>query len=111
MKELSGKFVVVQHCAVFGRLETPVRWFHVSDPEPHAQHDRSVRVSFIEPRKRLRAFYRMTPGDLRYLTINDEGGVVLYDSRTDVPTDMEKWEATRRKFEANPAITITRASL
>jgi hypothetical protein len=45
----------------------------------------------------------MTPDDIRYLTLVDDSGTVLYDSRTDVPCDMEKWQKTYAKHAAqNP---------
>jgi hypothetical protein len=95
---------IVQHCAAFGRIETPVRAFWVDEVVPYAQHAVSVSVTFTEPRQR-RAAFTMTPDDLRYLTV-EVGGRVVYDSRTDVPCDMATWEATARRFGDRPVVQI-----
>ncbi|AKV02319.1 hypothetical protein AKJ09_08982 [Labilithrix luteola] len=47
----------------------------------------------------------VTEDNLRYFTI-EKNGETVYDSRTDVPCDMEKWAETRAKFEKHPPITI-----
>lgn len=47
-----GKAVIVQHCAVFGRLETQVRKWSVSPPLPYAQYPVVVSVRFCKPRRR-----------------------------------------------------------
>jgi hypothetical protein len=39
------------------------------------------------------------PDNLRYLTI-ERNGMMLYDSREDVPCDMVKWEPTYQKNKA-----------
>jgi hypothetical protein len=92
-----GTAVVVQHCAVFGRLEHPVRKFHVGDVRPYAQYDRSVCISFVEPRKRNGRYIQMTPDGIRFATIEINGRTV-YDSRHDVPMDMGKWRETSARF-------------
>ena len=108
MTILTGEHAtIVQHCAVFGRIETAVRTFQVSDVKPYAQYDLSVTVTFQEPRKRRRASYTMHSEDTRYLTIEVRGAVV-YDSRQHVPCDMDWWAETRKRFETLPAITVTR---
>ena len=86
------KATIVQHCAVFGTLKTEVRKLTIGTPRPYAQHRVSITISFVKPRERKWSSYTMTPDDLRYLTI-EQDGKVLYDSRTDVPVDMEAWRA------------------
>jgi len=100
-----GTAVIVQHCAVMGRMETPVRSFRVGEAEPDAQYPTSVSVWFVEPRKRRRAYVTMRPESIRYLTI-ESAGRVLYDSRADVPCDMDKWDETNRRFQNNRGFTI-----
>jgi hypothetical protein len=89
-----------------GRLETPVRAYLVEPPRPYAQHRASVSVAFIEPRQSRAAFYRILGDNLRYLTIEVDGQVI-YDSRSDVPCDMDHWAATNARFQGNrPMQTI-----
>jgi hypothetical protein len=108
MKEFNGKLKRVLHCAVFGRLEDVVRKVKVSNPGPHAQYRASVWVNCVKAGRRKSVDVVMVPDDIRYCTVEDESGRVLYDSRQDVPCDMAKWEATRRRFENNPPVkTVT----
>ena len=81
--------LIVQHCAVFGRLETPVRAYCIGEPERYAQHPVSVALFFIRPRKRTSASYTLVPDNLRYATVEVDGKVI-YDTRKDVPCDMNK---------------------
>jgi len=76
-----------------------VRKFEVHDPKPYAQYPTSVMVSFVKPGKRKWAYFTVVPDNLRYLTIEHDD-VVLYDSRTDVPCDMTKWESVYQKNKA-----------
>lgn len=85
---------LVSHCSVFGRSVTPVRWFRVGEARPYAQYARSVDVFFIEPRKRKKYVMQAHEGGPRFITIEVQGQTV-YDSRTEVPVDMDKWEADR----------------
>jgi hypothetical protein len=94
------KATIIQHCAVFGTLKTSVRKFEVLDPEPYAQYATSIHVSFVKPRERSWHYYQMVPDNLRYITIETDAGEVLYDSRTDVPCDMAKWEPKYQKNKA-----------
>jgi hypothetical protein len=90
---MGGHALIVQHRAIDGRLETLVRWFKVDAVQPHAQHPVSVTVWFKEPRKRTPGAFTMVPENRRYLTI-EVGRETVYDSREDVPCDMDKWEQT-----------------
>jgi hypothetical protein len=74
--EHTGNVTIVQHCAVYGRLETEARWVQTSDPRRHAQHDRAVHVTFIKPRKRIRCFYVVVPDNCRWLEILVDGKTV-----------------------------------
>jgi hypothetical protein len=100
--------VLIIHSAVFGDLKTVVREFKVSEVRPYAQHEVSVNISFVEPRQRNWKYVTVTPGSERYHTI-ELNGLVLYDSRKDVPCDMAKWEKSREEFKDRPAITVSRA--
>ena len=93
------KATIIQHCAVFGNLKTEVRKYEVSDPKPYAQYLTSIHVSFVKPGKRKWAYFTIVPDDLRYLTV-EHNGEVLYDSRTDVPCDMTKWEPIYQENKA-----------
>ncbi len=89
-----GKATIIQYCAVFGRLETPVRQWSAREPAPYAQHPIAVSVSFSEPRKQRTSFFNIVPNNTRYLTV-EQDGVVVYDSRSEVPCDMQDWQAIR----------------
>jgi hypothetical protein len=94
---------IMQHCAVFGQLETPVRTFTVSDVRPYAQYPVSVTVRFQKPRERRSSAFTMTPDNTRYLVIEVDGAQV-FDSRDYVPCDMDKWEATWQRFKGRPPL-------
>jgi hypothetical protein len=106
MKEFNGKLKRVLHCAVFGRLEDVVRKVQVADPKPDAQYSVSVTIGSVPKGRRRWFFVTMTPDDIRYCTVEDESGRVLYDSRQDVPCDMAKWEDTWRRFKNDPPFKI-----
>jgi hypothetical protein len=88
-----GRAVLKRYCAVFGYHETPVRKFTVYEVEPRAQYDRSVMISWVEPRKRSSEATVIVPNDYRFMTIEVDGETV-YDSRIDIPCDMDKWKVT-----------------
>jgi len=74
LDEITGaQALIVQHNAVFGRLERSVKSFTVGTVEPHADDTRSVTVSFEEPRKQMRSSVTMVPDDTRYLTVEVAG--------------------------------------
>jgi len=105
MARLHGeKATIIQHCSALGILKTEVRKFDVHEPKPYAQYPISVTVWFVEPRKRNRYYYTMTPDGIRFLTI-ECGGKVVYDSRTDIPIDMDKWT---ERFSKNKAAALAR---
>jgi hypothetical protein len=102
-----GKALLILHSAVNGRLEIPIRWFQVGEIRPYAQHEVSVSVLFMKPRKRTAASVTMVPENIQYLTVEADGQV-FYDSRQDVPCDMTKWEETWARFKDNPPISTRR---
>lgn len=113
-RRLTGRFggdaaTIVGHDAVMGRWERQVRQWAVREVRPYAQHPVSVCVVFIEPGKRTPALFTVVPGT-RYLTI-ESGGNVLYDSRSDVPCDMDEWAATNDRFVGRRALNVSRFKL
>ena len=89
-----------------GHWEKKVRQWSISDVKADASSS-SVYVMFIEPKKRRSSSFTITSNNMKYLTIED-GGKVLYDTRRDVPCDMEKWAATNERFKNNRPYTIVR---
>jgi hypothetical protein len=94
--EHTGRATVVQHCAVFGPLETPVRWVQTHEVRPYAQHPVAVYVTYIAPGKRTESYITIVPDNIRYCTIQ-AGGRVVWDSREEVPCDMVHWEQTYQR--------------
>jgi hypothetical protein len=90
--------LIVQHCAVFGPLEQHVRAYAIDTPTPYAQYAVSIRLRFIEPRKRRVLAYILTPNNLRYATIAVQGQII-YDTRRDVPCDMAVWTAAQQEWQ------------
>ena len=80
----------------------PVREFTVSEVRPYAQHDRSVTITFIEPRKRKKKYTTVVPDNVRYVAI-EANGEFVYDSRADVPCHMGDFRATRARFDIQDA--------
>jgi hypothetical protein len=100
--EHTGHAVLIWHCAVSGPWEQVVRAVKVGDPEKFAENPASVLVQLCEPRKRRWRGCRVYPDGLKYLTVEIDGREV-YDSRADVPCDMEKWNATAARFSGRTA--------
>jgi hypothetical protein len=86
--------------AVSGFRENQVRKFSVGEVGSYAQHDRSVAVVFTEPRKRSSKYMRIVPDNISFVTI-DVGGETVYDSRVDVPCDMDHWHETNARFKGD----------
>ena len=96
-----GAATLIRHSAVFGVSTTPVRKFTVGKvQQPYAQYDRAVSIDYVQPRKRRDVRETIMSDNLTYIVI-ESGGHVVYDSRTDVPCDMDKWEQTNSKFDEN----------
>jgi len=92
-----AKAVIVTHSAVFGRKETAVRAYCIDPVAPYAQYTKAVRVAFIKPNRRLLCCYDVKQDNLTFLTI-EVGGLTVYDSRSEVPCDMLKWNATNEDW-------------
>ena len=98
--------VLVQHCFISSPRRTPVRAFKISEVKPYAQYEKSVSISFVVPRKRKWYVTRVCQDDLSFQTI-ERDGVVIYDSRHDVPCNMEKFEqAAAELAECRAAVEI-----
>jgi hypothetical protein len=95
--EHTGNATIVQHCAVYGRLETEARWVKTSDPCRHAQHERAVHVNFIKPRQRKRCYFIFVPDNISWCEILVDGKPA-WDSRELVPCEAAKWQATAARF-------------
>ncbi len=83
---------ITRHSAVGYGFSRGVREFKVHDPEPHAQYSVSVSIEYKMPRKRTRQWMRAVPEDISFITIEVDGQTV-YDSRSDVPCDMDEYQA------------------
>lgn len=84
----------------------PVRKWRVGEAAPHAHHVVAVHVEWIKFRKRTWTRTTVVPGNYGYVTVHDPGGSCLYDSRNDVPCDMDAWNdyADRHYRRRGPAI-------
>jgi RecA-family ATPase len=92
--------ILVDHCALFGRRETKVRKFKVSQVKPYAQYDKFVDISVVEPKRRRGKVYEVYPCDHTFYTIERDGRVI-YDSRIDIPCDMIEWRRVREEHKAH----------
>jgi predicted alpha/beta hydrolase family esterase len=94
---MNKKYKMIQHCAVYGDLTTVIRHW---ETEPSTDNrEKAMLVIFTEPRKQRAKYIQMNADNIRYTTIESiEDGSVLYDSRNDIPCDMEKWQETRQRF-------------
>jgi hypothetical protein len=93
-----GNAVLVHHSAIYGRSEQEITWFQTGDPRPQAQFDRVVDLRFIQKGERRRAVTTMQPTHYRYIEIL-VGGRVVWDSRTEVRCDMNRFEEIRTRRE------------
>jgi hypothetical protein len=86
-------------CVMIANYTYQVRTFSVTETRPWAQYNRAVSVSWVEPRKRHGVSKRFAP-----LSVSDGYAVIevdgeyIYDSRADIPMDMDAFRATRRRF-------------
>jgi hypothetical protein len=106
---LTGKHgVIIRHRAVLGRRKAgesldyderlPVRKWEVCAPKPYGSWTTSVTIQFLRyPRRRQWHDYTAVPDNLSYLTIENAEGITLYDSRRDLPFDMEKFTESRER--------------
>jgi hypothetical protein len=94
---------IVDHSAVFGERKTAVRSWEVSEVKPYAQYEKSLTIVFVRPGKRKSEGYLCTPENLRYYTIKNRSGETVYDSRADVPCDMDAWQAATDEMKSRYA--------
>jgi hypothetical protein len=89
---------ITTHHAFGGDAVREVRMFRIGEPVRYAQYDRSVSIDYVLPRKRNWGSIRAVPNNLVYYTIEAAG--FTYDSRSDVPCDMDAFHASRERFQA-----------
>jgi len=85
--------------AVTGPLETKVRNYAVLESRPYAQYDKSVTIRYTEPRKRSPKALTIM-GNERFVTV-EVAGEVVYDSRFDIPVDMDEWNEKNDDFKTH----------
>jgi hypothetical protein len=106
--------VIIAHNAIFGDHRRPVGEFHVSDVKPFAQYDRSVYICWRSPTARTRwTAIAVVPNDMLFYTI-ERYGDVLYDSRSDIPCDMDVFAEKKAEWETRGQAhrrSSTRASI
>lgn len=90
--------LLITHSAISGTRSEPIRKWVISEVVPSSHYRATVEVSIrtLAPRKRTWES-RTAYGNETYYTVEVDGETV-YDSRTDVPVDMERWNATWTKF-------------
>lgn len=59
-----------------------------------------MRITYTEPRKRKGWLMNVVPDNISFVTIEADGSTV-YDSRIDVPCDMDEWHATNARFKGD----------
>jgi hypothetical protein len=77
----------VEHSLRYGRLETEVREFSISVMSPWG----GVVIDYVRANHRKdtgQGRHCAVPDNLTFLTVECEHGAVLYDSRLDVPCDL-----------------------
>ena len=90
--------VIERHSAVLGTRRWKVRKWRVFEPARYAQYATAIAVVYVEARKRSWKGVHICPDDLAYLIIKGEDGTTLYDSRTEIPCDMERCQSTASRF-------------
>ncbi len=91
----AGQFLLVFHCAVMGHWERPIRSFDTRLSQDSLDRP-TVTVWFYEPRWQTPKGITLLADNGSYITIEQDQQVV-YDSRQDVPCDMDAWLANRLK--------------
>jgi hypothetical protein len=98
---------VILHCAGSGQKRTIVKKYIVYEPRPSLLDAVVVDIEYIEPRKRKWEYRTIMPDNFRFVTIEADSQIV-YDSRLDVPCDMELWLEAFGKCQARKARIGTR---
>ena len=73
---------------------TPILSWEVSPPKPYDEYLITVTIQIVELHNRHKSSYLVGQDNLTYATI-ERGGQVLYDSRTEVPCDMDAFYKAR----------------
>jgi hypothetical protein len=81
----------------------PAREFSVTERRPYAQYNRALSVYWVEPRKRNGQSITISPLANHTYAVVEVDGEYVYDSRADIPIDMNKFRATRARFEMDGA--------
>ncbi|HTX96840.1 MAG TPA: hypothetical protein VME67_19485 [Mycobacterium sp.] len=105
MTRAGGKAVIKVFDPVMGPWKKDARKFQVGDLRPsYAQYDLAVHISWWEPRKRTGESITVhgTSSDddrpQRFAVIEVDGQIV-YDSRSDVPVDMDRWHELNDRYK------------
>jgi hypothetical protein len=113
MGSMTAKFLLFEHRAMAGAIRqfdvngqevfddgsTMVAEYKVGAVKPHAQYDKSVMISYRKPGERKWGYVTVFGDDnLAYVTVQKPDGTVVYDSRTAVPCDMDKWNEVKARF-------------
>src|SRR5262245_22355223 len=93
-------FTLIEHCAEWGIQRTIVRDFQISKPHPFEEYPVAVSIRYVRPFKRKGSIIVVASDNVRYVTIEQQGGGLFYDSRRDVPFDMAAWREAYTKNRA-----------
>jgi hypothetical protein len=99
MTGLKDGVLNVYTCVMNPCSRRPIRAFSVSTVKPEAQYDQSVTITFTYPRKRKSLAMGFYPTNGQYATVEVDGTVV-YDSRADIPCDMDLFNSSRARFDS-----------
>lgn len=80
---IEGRNATIIEHSRYGTRRIEAASFRASDAAPYAQHPVSVMVSVTEPQRRNGTYFRIVPGDHRYILV-ERDGAVINDSRKDV---------------------------
>jgi hypothetical protein len=86
-------------CVMIAYYTESARKFSITETRPYAQYLRALNVNWTEPRKRNGKYktYRPLIVSDGYAVIEVDGKIV-YDTRADMPIDMDKFRAIRARF-------------
>src|SRR5215207_5276419 len=64
-------------------------------------YKQAVSITYFEPQERTQPWHsRVISDNSRFYTIERNNGDMLYDSRTDLPVDMDEWRREREERKA-----------
>jgi hypothetical protein len=99
MTGLKDGVLNVYTCVMSPHHARPIRAFSVSSVKPEAQYDQSVTITWTAPRKRKSLAMGFYPTNGQYATV-EVGGNVVYDTRADIPCNMELFNSSRARFDS-----------